>query len=79
MLVDSGANEVVRPYVQGWYDEIMRGEKGRRVAVSMAGGGASCAVMTQHGEVMIPVDENQKTPESAHRIVPCCRLINELG
>ena len=59
------------------YEEIMRGEKGERVTVSMAGGQAARAAMTQHGEVMIPVSE--RTPEAAHWIVPSCRLINELG
>ena len=77
VLVDSGANEVVRPYQQGWYEEIMRGEKGQKVICNMAGGKTSAAAMTQHGEVMIPVTE--RTAESAHWIVPTCRLINELG
>ena len=79
VLVDSGANEVVRPFQRRWYDEIWRGEKGRPLTVNMADGKNSFAAMTQHGEVMLPVEAEDRTPESARWIVPTCRMIYELG
>ena len=79
VLVDSGANEVVRPFQKSWFEEIWRGDKGKRLAVNMADGKNSFAVMTQHGEVMLPVKADERTPETARWIVPTCRLIDELG
>ena len=79
VLVDSGANEVVRPFQKSWFDEIQRGDKGKRLAVNMADGKNSFAVMTQHGEVMLPVNAEDRTAETSRWIVPTCRLIDELG
>ena len=78
VLVDTGANEVVRPFQRRWYDEIWRGEKGTPLRVNMADGKYTLAAMTQYGEVMIPVMSDEKTPESARWIVPTCRMIDEL-
>ena len=79
MLVDSGTNEVVEPFQRRWHDEIWRGEKGKPLTVSMADGKNSFAAMTQHGEVMLLVANDERAPDSARCIVPTCRMIDELG
>ena len=79
VLVDTGANEVVRPFQKRWYEEIWRGEKGTPLRVNMADGKYTLAAMTQFGEVMLPVLAEDKTAESARWIVPTCRMIDELG
>ena len=49
-LLDSGASEVVRPYIRQWWDDIISGkQKGRRVNVILAGGSVCEAVLTGKG------------------------------
>ena len=77
VLVDSGANEVVRPYHEQWWKEIMSGQKGRPITVSLAGGNKTLAAMTQTGEVMLERKFDRTSGYSW--IVPVSRLVRELG
>ena len=75
--MDSGANEVVRPYSSSWWNEIIiLRNKGKPVTVKLAGGQEIRAAMTQHGEIMLPGREDQ---DRAGWILPVSRLTKELG
>jgi len=77
VLMDSGANEVVRPYNPAWWNEVMvLRNKGKPVKVKLAGGQEIEAAMTQHGEIMLP-DKNYQ--DKVGWILPVSRLTNELG
>ena len=61
-LLDSGASEVVRPYIYGWHQDIRAGRcRGKDVSVCLAGGVAKTGVMTGTGEVMIPREREEKS------------------
>jgi hypothetical protein len=75
VLVDTGANEVVRPYNQSWWNEIMNGKPGTHFfEVGLAGGLAGQGAMTQYGEVMVRC----KSAASGW-ICPVSRVVRELG
>ena len=77
VLVDSGANEAVRPHSSSWWNEIIiLRNKGKPVTVKLAGGQEIRAAMTQHGEIMLPGREDQ---DRASWILPVSRLTKELG
>eukprot|EP00975_Prorocentrum_lima_P040943 8600015-Prorocentrum_lima.AAC.1 len=38
VLVDTGANEIIRPHNPDWWSEIIKGEKGQPVKLKLAGG-----------------------------------------
>ena len=77
VLMDSGANEVVRPYNPFWWKEIIVFKnKGKPVTVKLAGGQEIQAAMTQHGEIMLPGRDDQDT---AGWILPVSRITKELG
>ena len=76
VLIDSGANEVVRPYNSTWWSEIcVYNSKGRMVSVTLVGGMTSLASMTQHGEIML----KDRGLYSKGWIMPVYRLSSELG
>ena len=54
VLVDSGANEVARPYNESWFKEITLGLKGEVCKVGLAGSTGAMAAMTLYGENMFP-------------------------
>lgn len=75
-LLDSGASEVVRPYVYAWHQAIKEGKcGGRDVPVCLFGGVMKTGVVTQTGEVMIPRDRG----EVQGYILPMTRVVEELG
>ena len=75
-LLDSGASEVVRPYIGGWAHAIRTGQAvGREVPVCLAGGVRKTGVMTIGGEVMIP----RVNREAQGWILPMTRIVEELG
>jgi len=77
VLVDSGANEVVRPFSSSWWNEIIvLRNKGKPVTVKLAGGQEIRAAMTQHGEIMLPGREDQ---DKVGWILPVSRMTKELG
>ena len=73
VLLDSGANEVVRPYNEYIWSEVVRGrQSGREVGVSLAGGVTARAVQTDGGEIMI---KDLRQNENGFRwILPVNRL-----
>ena len=76
--MDTGANEVIRPYGSQWCVDIIKGKrKGKRVALSLAGNNVCQAVMNEFGELMM---EENKTPSQADIgwILPVSRLQQEL-
>ena len=77
VLIDSGANEVVRPFNQSWWDQIQQQKiKGAdRLHVKLADGSDVKAVMTQYGEVMFPASMSR----SMKWIAPVSRMSEELG
>ena len=78
VLVDSGANEVARPYNSSWFREIENGFKGEMVTVNLAGVHSARSAMTQYGEIMLPGSSEAKDGDSKW-IVPVCRLVRKLG
>ena len=75
-LLDSGASEVVRPYIYGWHRDIQSGRcRGRDVPLCLAGGVHKTGVMTGTGEVMIPRERG----EVQGWILPMIRIVEELG
>ena len=77
VLVDSGANEVMRPYSASWWSEIESGHKGEILTASLAGGLQMECAMTQHGEIMM---KTGRTGDPYGKwILPVCRMIVELG
>ena len=75
-LLDSGASEVVRPYISGWHQDIKAGRcRGREVPIRLAGGVEKIGVITGTGEVMIP----KKRGEFQGWILPVIRIVEELG
>ena len=75
-LLDSGASEIVRPYIFSWHKAIQEGRSGGKdVPVCLAGGVLKTGVMTSTGEVMIPRDKE----ELQGWILPISRIIEELG
>ena len=59
-LLDSGASEVVRPYISGWHQDIKVGRcRGRDVPVCLAGGVEKTGVMTGTGVLMIPRERGE--------------------
>ena len=55
VLVDTGANEVVRPHNSQWWHEIMQERsKGKPVSMKLAGGKVITRAMTQYGKMMPP-------------------------
>ena len=77
VLVDSGANEVVRPYSESSFEEIILGLKGELCKVCLAGGTVVVVAMTQYGEIMFP--KEARSSVDSKWIVPVCRLTTELG
>ena len=75
VLIDSGANEVVRPFNQGWWHEIINRRKGRMVNVGLAGGTTTKAAMTQYGEIML----RERGERNRSWIAPVSRQTLELG
>eukprot|EP00975_Prorocentrum_lima_P051247 10735638-Prorocentrum_lima.AAC.1 len=74
VLVDTGANEIIRPHNADRWNEIMvKREEGQPVTLKLAGGGA----MTQYGEVM-PGSSDSDSKSDIGWIVPVCRLTKEL-
>ena len=75
VLVDSGANEVVRPFSPSWWDEIVNGKTGTAMFdIALAGGVAGQGAMTQYGEVMVKCKA-----VSSGWICPVSRIVRELG
>ena len=75
-LLDSGASEIVRPYIYNWHKAIQEGRSGGNdVPVCLAGGVLKTGVMTYTGEVMIPRDRE----EVQGWILPMIRIVEELG
>ena len=75
-LLDSGASEIVRPYIYNWHKDIKEGRSGGNdVPVCLAGGVLKTGVMTYTGEVMIPRDRG----EVQGWILPMIRIVEELG
>ena len=53
VLVDSGANEMIRPYNHQWWIEIAHGKgSGNMVNMKLTGNATKVAAMNQFGEVM---------------------------
>ena len=74
--MDSGASEIVRPYIPSWHLDIQAGRcGGKDVTVCLAGGVEKIGVMTNTGEVMIPRDKG----EVQGWILPMSRIVEELG
>eukprot|EP00975_Prorocentrum_lima_P065891 12906132-Prorocentrum_lima.AAC.1 len=46
VLVDTGANEIIRPHNPGWWNELIKGEKGQPVILKLAGGVMTKGAMT---------------------------------
>ena len=75
VLIDSGANEVVRPYNSTWRSEIcVYKSKGIMVSMTIAGGMTALAAMTQHGETML----KDRGLAIKGWIIPVSRLTSEL-
>ena len=76
VLVDTGANEIIRPHNAEWWNEIIvRKEKGRPVKLRLAGGVTVQGAMTQFGEVMT----GETTQSDIGWILPVNRVAYELG
>eukprot|EP00975_Prorocentrum_lima_P022294 4686792-Prorocentrum_lima.AAC.1 len=46
VLVDTGANEIIRPRNPDWWNEIIKGETGQPVTLKLAGGVMTKGAMT---------------------------------
>ena len=54
VLVDTGANEVIRPYNHQWWIDMAHGASpGKKVSMKLAGNVVDCGFMTKYGEVMM--------------------------
>ena len=77
VLLDSGANELVRPYHEKLWNDIIGGRlQGEWLDVTLAGGIASKALKTDGGEIMFPPDDGGLF---GSWIVPVMRMTDELG
>ena len=77
VLIDTGANEVVRPFHSQWWAEMEAGDAyGRKISCSLAGGHQAIAYITRHGEVTINKPPRNKT---VGWILPVNRIVKELG
>ena len=75
-LLDSGASEVVRPYIYHWHLAIKEGRSGGKdIPICLAGGCIKKGVMTYTGEIMIPREKE----EIQCWILPINRIVHELG
>ena len=78
VLVDSGANELIRPYNHQWWIDIMYGKgNGQKVNMKLAGNVTRATAMNQFGEVMIK-DSRPKGQYDIGWILPVSRLQDEL-
>ena len=78
VLVDSGANEIIRPYHHQWWIDINKGKRpGKKVGLSLAGNSVRVAIMNEFGELMM--EEEKPTPSDIGWILPVSRLQGELG
>ena len=77
VLVETGANEVVRPHHPQWRHEIMQEcSKGKPVSMKLAGGKIITGAMTQYGEVMPPPPNHG---DGVGWMLPVQRAVRELG
>ena len=77
--MDTGANEVIRPYNQEWWLEVVTGKaKGKYGTMKLAGNMTEYGAMTTYGEVMMKGGMNQGTHDIGW-ILPMARIQEELG
>ena len=79
LLVDTGANEIVRPYNHSWWYQIIHEKvKGHTMMLRLAGGFLKAAAMNQYGEIMMKDGDNDVAGDLGW-ILPVSRIVAELG
>ena len=79
VLVDTGANEVIRPYHHQWWMDIINGRsKGSKVVMKLAGNVTENGLMTATGEVMMRSSMKRGSYDIGW-ILPMSRMQEELG
>ena len=77
MLLDSGANELIRPYNHDQWGATVHGMEGSMVRMYLAGNIVVSGAMTKFGEVMMQTGRHNDYDIAW--IIPVCRLQSELG
>ena len=77
--MDTGANEIIRPYNHQWWTVIINGKsKGNKVVMKLAGNVTENGLMTATGEVMMR-SSMKRGDYDIGWILPMSRMQEELG